>query len=363
MGREGIPAFEPGLDDPRRLKDEVQRAHEALQIEILPDSKVIVVNYASRDREATRIFLQRLFDEYLQYRSEIYEPGFAVTFFEEQAQNFGRQLAAKEDARIALEQAAGTPDPKQRIEQNLLLRTSMVQQLNQLQTEVIVTEKEVGTLREALAGEGFRLFAFIENPTLTKLAEQLGALHTQVQDARRLYQPDAPKVQALQEQLDNTYGVVHREVEAVSRERQSVLETLRDSIVKVEEEIETLDRETLKLGEYQVMLERLTRENDLLVQSYETFMRREEEARISRTSRGSRFSISVVSRPFLVGDPAFPRPERVIPIGIVFALIFGLTIGFLREYFDHTFKKPVDVLRHANLPTLLSIPASRRWRR
>ena len=56
-------------------------------------------------------------------------------------------------------------------------------------------------------------------------------------------------------------------------------------------------------------------------------------------------------------DQSFPGMEVIIPLGILIGFITGLSLGFLREFFDHTFKKPSDVENFIGLPVIFSIPA------
>jgi capsular polysaccharide biosynthesis protein len=36
-------------------------------------------------------------------------------------------------------------------------------------------------------------------------------------------------------------------------------------------------------------------------------------------------------------------------------MVLGCGLGFLREYLDHTFKRPEDIVRFAELPVLFSL--------
>jgi len=39
---------------------------------------------------------------------------------------------------------------------------------------------------------------------------------------------------------------------------------------------------------------------------------------------------------------------------LLVGLLLGCSLGFVREYFDHTFKKPSDVMAYAGLPVIIS---------
>ena len=86
-------------------------------------------------------------------------------------------------------------------------------------------------------------------------------------------------------------------------------------------------------------------------------MQRWEEAKINATSEaGNLFSISILTAPYYSGSPIFPNKTTVIPFGIIAGLLAGISLGFLRNYFDHTVKRQEDFKRFTDLPVLFSIP-------
>jgi len=44
-------------------------------------------------------------------------------------------------------------------------------------------------------------------------------------------------------------------------------------------------------------------------------------------------------------------------LGLIVALITGLSVGFLAEFFDHTVRRPEDVQKNVGLPVLCSFPS------
>ena len=53
----------------------------------------------------------------------------------------------------------------------------------------------------------------------------------------------------------------------------------------------------------------------------------------------------------------FPRKGSTILLGLIVALITGLSVGFLAEFFDHTVRRPEDVEKNTGLPVLCSFPS------
>ncbi|MCG6550688.1 MAG: hypothetical protein L7F77_00050, partial [Candidatus Magnetominusculus sp. LBB02] len=63
-----------------------------------------------------------------------------------------------------------------------------------------------------------------------------------------------------------------------------------------------------------------------------------------------------LSKAFPSSGQIFPIPSLLIPIGLIAGLLTGMTLGFLMEFLDQTFKSPEDVAKYAKLPVLLYIP-------
>jgi uncharacterized protein involved in exopolysaccharide biosynthesis len=110
-----------------------------------------------------------------------------------------------------------------------------------------------------------------------------------------------------------------------------------------------------------IQLDRINRDKELLEESYNTFSKRLEEARIDNTTEANwLFWVSIVSNARASTAPVFPNKKVVIPLGVLLGFISGCTIGFLFEFFDHTFKRPEDVSNYTDLPHIYSIP---RWQK
>ena len=65
--------------------------------------------------------------------------------------------------------------------------------------------------------------------------------------------------------------------------------------------------------------------------------------------------VSIMSRALAPVDPSFPIPNIIVPLGVLLGLLTGCTLGFMREFFDHTFKGPSDAERYVGVPVLFSL--------
>jgi len=99
----------------------------------------------------------------------------------------------------------------------------------------------------------------------------------------------------------------------------------------------------------------IIRETTLLSDSYLTFARRREEAKISSVNDGASAYIGVLAKPTVSRKPDFPDIKLLIPVGLIGGLLAGLSLAFMRNFFDQTFKSLGDLDRFAGLPLIFSI--------
>lgn len=81
-----------------------------------------------------------------------------------------------------------------------------------------------------------------------------------------------------------------------------------------------------------------------------------EVTRIEGDNPGAR--IQTVSSAALPAAPSYPRPERIIPIGLLVGLVIGYGVALVRRRRDTFIRLPEDVEQHADTSVLAVIPAT-----
>lgn len=351
------------LHDPLDLADTMalQRAvgalKDSLEINLVPSSNIIEVRYLHRDPQYALAVLRQLFDEYLRYRFDIYNPTETESFYKNQTVKFNEVILAQEKQLLLLNQAAGTPRPDLEIENNIGIKKTLEQQLVDLRSQQIEKQQQVRRLETALTAKNPQLFSALGVSAIATLAEKVQGVMLERAGLLSLYRADSQKIRNIDRQLETSFAALQKEVEGYVKDQHSAVEILDQQIVMLEERIQGLVERNLALSGHQIEMQRLNRELDLGRQSHDIFMKRWEEARInSSPEANSLFAINVLSRPTVSAAPVFPKRGTLIPIGILAGYITGCCFAFVREFFDHTFKTPEDVSRYAALPTIFSIP-------
>ena len=174
----------------------------------------------------------------------------------------------------------------------------------------------------------------------------------------RIFNTESEKVASISRQIDEAYASLKTEVQAFKGNEINGLMIINEKINSIQQRIEELKDKNVVLQRALIETQRITRETDFLQYSYGTFSKRREEAKINSSVDSTNLSsyVSIIGRAFADASPVFPKKNVTIPLGILVGFITGCSLGFLREYFDHTFKKPSDVTSICGEQLLFSIP-------
>ncbi len=343
---------------PEVIGETVDRAAQNLKVKLVPASDVLAVTYYAKDPQTPVAFLDTLMEQYILYRQQIYKPSETEVFFADQVDKYRNELKNKENELMRLVEQNNAADPEREIDKNLLIQQDLEKELNVLKSLAIAKEVEINQLTEALSSQNYQFFSFIKLKALNELGLKLIELTVERGKLVRSYHPLSPKVRAIDKQIAGLYGALKAEVESYRSSQAGHLQALNEQIVSLESRIGEIQSKNVEMKRYLLGMNRINRDVEFLQFSYDNFYRRREEAKINNSIVDTSLSsfASIISRPSISETPVFPKKGMVIPFGLLAGFITGCCFGFLRDYFDHTFKKPNDIVRIVEVPALFSIP-------
>ena len=329
------------------------------RVELAPKSYVLYLFLDWGNPEKAELVLDTLMKHYIDYRKEIYSPSEAEVFFEQQLSRFNNQIQEAEARLIKLSQKSDSLSPLQSIDNNLEIERELKRELNGLHAELLDKTNRIRFLEGALASQESASLGSIENEGIVSSVKELQKLIVERAKLLAVYHSDARKVRAVDEQIKNITKYLRAEVKALIEDHRSTCKSIKSQIADMEARLGNIGSENIVLYRSSIEFDRINREKQVLEESYNTFAKRLEEAKIDNTTDANRlFSVSIVSKARTPKAPVFPKPRLVIPLGVLLGFIAGCTIGFLFEFFDHTFKRPEDVSAYTDLQYIYSIP---RW--
>ena len=348
--------FSPDLAGPDYLKA-VSKVKTGISTLISPKSNVFNVMFDWRDRHESELILAVIMRSYLDFRNQLYNPTQAVTFFQRQLSDINNKLQGVEQQLIVQTQQIGSPDPDVLLSNNLSLNNNLTQKLQDVALERVSLENHIQLIERKLSEPGFYLFSTIRNPAVEAFAKHLqDLLFNKVQNLE-IYTPQSMKMQRKETMINVAYENLKKEIRGYVEDKKSELLALKQSESQIREIIARNSDKNMTLYEDNVSRKALMREQQLLEEAFSTYYRRHEAAKIKDQAEvDSVFSVTILSKPFAQEAPVFPNPLKVIPLGVIFALISGISVGFVVEFFDHTLKRPEDVENYLNRITICTIP-------
>ncbi len=260
------------------IQDEVRHLRKELTIEVVPQSKVIRVMLRNGSQANAERCLDTLLNQYVGYRSEVFNPRDQKEFFTRQCEQYRIRLEALEDRLAAAAEEATVTLPELEMTNNMELKRDLMGRLSLLRDEYVAS-------------------SFVQDRTL---------------EARM---------------------------------------TLLQMTIK---EIE--DR-NIELQRHALDMQRVMRERELIESSYQTFAKRGEEAAINAEIAKASLSadVTVLSKAALTAERVFPNKPLTLALGLLVGFLTGCSLAFVVEFFDHTFRSPIQVARYTDLPVLCSI--------
>lgn len=337
----------------------VDKLLSAIQVNVIPDTKVLDLEIRRPNPDQAVAILDAVIDEYLVERSQILNPERSTTFYADQAERFRNQLQDTKTQLVEMATSNRTADPTAEMESNILLKRQMQERLSALEVEAVQYREELEHLDAVLADDQIRLYSFIgRNDTVSALVSRLVALSTERGDLARNYNDESRVVAAVDKQLLETAAQVRREATDHRDALATKLETVEQQQALLRDQIAAIDVRNVDLQIYEIEADSLNRELELIGQSFSTFFRRNQESQIPVALDGnvSLFYVSVLSKAHSSGQPVFPNRPLIMGLGLFAGFLTGFTLGFIREFVDHSFKVPRDVEQYIGLPLLFSVP-------
>lgn len=339
------------------MTDEVYSIQKSIKTAIIPASNVIEMTFFSKNRKDAVNILNALMEQYIIYRLQVYNPSQAETFYSQQTEKFKGDLDKREQDLMDIVITTMVADPQREMDNNLLLKQKLDEQLFTLKSEAIEKKQTIQYFDKILGGKDIQIFSFIDNLSFTNMNSKIQDLYIERGKLLRAYNDESDKIKLIDRQIRDAMALLRSEVITYKNNIMKIYSTVDAKIRNIEDKLDKINKRNVELRKQITDMARVSREVRLNESSYETFAKRRDEAKVDRTGVATNLAtISILSKAFPSDGPVFPKKGVVIPLGLLAGFVTGCSLGFLREFFDHTFKKPSDVFSYAGLNVIFSIP-------
>jgi len=367
------PGFNPS--QPNAMARAVASMAADLNINSTLLSNSISITYRNRDAEVSADVVNDLVKFYLEARTAVYNRSQTGSMIQ-QRDAYAERLRSADQALSQFGELHHITNLDDQVSLLLKQQSDMVQQITDVNQRVDASVGRAAQLREQLVRTPQTVAQFTD--TSRSIAgdarsSDLARLQAQRRESAERYTDNSPQIQDLDRQIAQTQtqlrGGGNRDVSATRSGRNSLYDDLTDTLAKQETEQRGLEASKAALQNAQAALQtRLTelndagqqyrtlkRDRDVLEDTYKTFSRNAEEARLSDELNRSRFgNVRLVQA---ATPPPLPTSRRSlfaaagVLLGLVCAVASAILLSVLRQV---VIDRP-EAERKLGLPVLMTV--------
>jgi uncharacterized protein involved in exopolysaccharide biosynthesis len=376
VAAEGIPS-----GDTEALFRATRNLERNLSVEPLRKTKVIKVTYRAASPVRAENVLQTLSRLYFEKHLEVHRPPGALDFFQTQADQYRKQLAAAESALKEFANDNGVVEAP-------LSREIAVRKLKDFEADlklsraaVAVMEQRINVLEQQEQSTVPRLTTLVrtsDNPLLMQqLKSTLLNLELKRTELLSQYAPDYRPVQDIETQiaqarqaLDNAEknpvreettdrDATHEWLKSELARSRAELSGLKAKVAETAQIVDGYDAQAGKLNETEITQQDLVRKAKTAEENFLLYSRKQEQARISEALDRQRIiNVSIAQPPSAPPVPAgLPRAIN-FALGFLLAVLISIAVALALEYMDRSFRTPDEVEVFLNVPVLAALPAN-----
>jgi uncharacterized protein involved in exopolysaccharide biosynthesis len=369
----------PPQSGSRPFGQQVIDLSQNLTVTPIKASNIIQIDYKHSEPGTAARVVNRVVDQYLAYHAEVHGSKGLSRFYDEQRRSLEQSLRRAEDSLIEYANNEGIVSPKDEIAANVRMVAEVSGSLRDVSTAVSGAEERLRVLRDQVSSqpEVVKRSQYLEvSPVVTQLTNQLidrevdrVSLLRKYTDKDRHVRDNGEEISELREQLNSelrerptivSHQLFRTNPLREDRVRQLLelegsLSEMRARQAALEDDLSRTNRRMITLQQKGVEFDRLEQEVKNRRETYELYVKREQEARISQAMDEQKLvNVDVVQRPALPLQRA--DTQRIsLALSLIAGLVVGIAGAFAREYMGRSLRSEGDVVRNLGLPLLASI--------
>jgi succinoglycan biosynthesis transport protein ExoP len=332
-------------------------------VQPVPKSSVLEVNFYSGNPTWSANFLDELVDRAISKYTSLYEATRAQQFYRSQ-----RDLLA---SRVDQAQAALTAF-RERVGPELLTfnRDQLRDRIALLEQDRATTRGTVAELKARMNASPETIFSdansaggsdLVVNPSVSAIKARLLELQMKRSELIARYAPGSTMISDVDRQIEEANRLLNQErsnsVSLYRQEASSRIEAANARLDSIGQQLAEYREKLAKLETIAPEWERLQSDLDTQRTAYGTYLRKEEEARVSTALDESQLlNITVAQAATTPRDPEASPMIMLIVAGGGVGLLLGVGIALLRDWIDPSIKSTGQAERITGVPVLAEIP-------
>lgn len=334
------------------------------------EASVFYVSYTGNDPKQTFDIAKRLIDNYVQVFDDLSRSrtSYSVDFFEEQSNRLQKEMVEKEkdlhdyETREALalveirsldlQQSASELGPSALLTQFQRKHQDLQEELAGLKASIAGMESELKK------GSIPALPPDMEQPgrALTVYKNKIAQLQIMMNEMKSQFAGDFQPLQQAAKELNLNLEGMRDELGRTIRAQKLSAQTIEARMQEIENIMGRLEERIKGTAMERSVYEQKRREYGLTKDAYVAALKEVEQARVANALANSKQYLTQVQEPALPMKPVKPDRLVIVILGFFAGAFLGMAAGVTVGYFDHTIRRPVDIEKFMNVPSLGSVP-------
>ncbi len=377
--RKSLSEYIFGPSDPaKKMEKAVAHLQGSLKVDPVNKSNVITATYTSSDPKQAAQVLRALGAAYMQLHKTVHTPSGQVEFFQQQTEQYKKQLADAEAQINNFSKEKGGISPR-------ASRDLTLQKLSDFQSSAQLTQADIATLDQRIESLNRQATTTPERMTtaewkedsyqvLQSLKATMNGLQLKRTEYLTKYQPDYPLVQEVDKEIAQTQASIDEEstkpITQKTTDRNPTYAWINEELAKAKTERSGLQAKLAStqasILQYQAMAadqqqkglveQDLYRNMKTSEDNYLLYMNKMEQARMTAALDANNITnVSVAEQPVVPTAP-YNSPAMFLIIGVMIAATASMGAVFAQEYLDPSFRTPSEVMAELNVPLLAAVP-------
>jgi uncharacterized protein involved in exopolysaccharide biosynthesis len=369
----------PAAPQDKRVAKAARVIRKNLDIEPPNRSGIVTLHYHSSDPQQAARVLQALTALYLERHIEVHRPAGSTEFFSQQVEQ-NRLALQQADAKLnEFTKAQGVVAADTETNSLLQKTADFDASLETTKSQIASVQQRIHNLQTQLAAASPRITTQVKTTAapVDTLKSSLYSLELRRADLLTKYQPEYRLVQDVDKQIADTKLAIAAAEAAPSTERttdqdpvhawlvselakaQSELAALRASEVQTGHTVNDYRARSIRLEGLGKQQQELLRNRKAAEETYLASLRKQADARLSEALDRSRImNVAMAEAATTPVLPATPLALR-LAVGFILALLVALGTGLVADYWDPSFRTPLEVEDALGIPVLAAIPERR----
>jgi len=372
--RAWIPIPQSSTD--QRIAKAVRQMRKDLRVDPPNKSNVVTVSYQAHDPQKAAQVLQVLSQVYMAKHLDVHRPAGNTEFFAQEVERDHQALQDAEAKLAAFTQKEGVVSADQESKSLLDKISAFDGTQHSTQAQIAAVEQRMQNLQKQLKQAKPRIVTQVKTSStlLENLKNTLYSLEIKRSELATKYQPSYRLVQDVDKQIADTRAAIADTQSNLTSEQTTdqdpVFSWLNSQMAQAQSELSALratERDTGRtltdyraravqlegLGNQQMDLQRSAKAAE---ETYMEALRKQSEARLSEAlDRSQITNVAVAEAPSAPVLPVMPVSEK-FALGFLLALFVALGAAFVADYWDPSFRTPLEVESTLELPVLGAIP-------